>query len=215
MNRMQEANAQPLDHQVLALAGIFLVATQVDTLARRGTCNKDDFRALISSLFVTNPDRVEDIYDSGLQVGYEALIQFLEMGKKSNSAIYGYVLGLFYLQKKLTRSPEMLSLIGTRIDKARQQLAHFGIHHENLIANLAGIYTDTLSTFTFRIQVKGEMTYLQQPRIANDIRALLLAGIRAATLWRQMGGRRWHLLFRQRALLATAEKHLCELRKSP
>jgi high frequency lysogenization protein len=33
------------------------------------------------------------------------------------------------------------------------------------------------------------------------VRALLLAGIRAAFLWRQLGGRRWKLVLQRRRLL--------------
>ena len=41
---------------------------------------------------------------------------------------------------------------------------------------------------------------------ADLIRALLLAGIRSAFLWRQLGGRRWKLLFRRRRLLALSRE---------
>jgi len=46
------------------------------------------------------------------------------------------------------------------------------------------------------------MRYLQQSTNAARIRALLLAGIRSARLWRQLGGHRWQLLFSRRKLLA-------------
>jgi len=41
---------------------------------------------------------------------------------------------------------------------------------------------------------------------ANLIRALLLAAIRAAVLWRQCGGRRWRLLLQRRDLLHAAQR---------
>jgi high frequency lysogenization protein len=43
--------------------------------------------------------------------------------------------------------------------------------------------------------VSGEPVYLQNRDNVNKIRALLLSGIRAATLWRQTGGKRRQLLF--------------------
>src|SRR5690554_7975531 len=49
------------------------------------------------------------------------------------------------------------------------------------MAALGGAYQDTLSTLRLRIQVHGDMRHLQQPDIANRIRALLLAGIRSAS----------------------------------
>ena len=38
-------------------------------------------------------------------------------------------------------------------------------------------------------------------RVADRIRALLLAGVRLAWLWQQLGGRRWHLILRRKPLL--------------
>ena len=45
------------------------------------------------------------------------------------------------------------------------------------------------------------MRHLQQTDTAAKIRALLLAGIRSARLWRQLGGHRWQLIFSRRKLL--------------
>jgi len=70
-----------------------------------------------------------------------------------------------------------------------------------MMAAISGIYQDTLSTMTFRIQVQGDSRLLQQSTISNQVRATLLTGIRAAMLWRQLGGKRWHLIFKRKALL--------------
>jgi len=40
--------------------------------------------------------------------------------------------------------------------------------------------------------------------VANRIRALLLAGIRSAVLWYQLGGRRWRLVVYRRRIQHTA-----------
>ena len=42
--------------------------------------------------------------------------------------------------------------------------------------------------------VSGEPHHLSDPKNANKIRALLLAGMRSAVLWRQLGGNRLQLL---------------------
>ncbi|MDO6805406.1 DUF489 family protein, partial [Wenyingzhuangia sp. 1_MG-2023] len=59
----------------------------------------------------------------------------------------------------------------------------------------------TLSNLSFRIHVTGDPMHLQNEHTANKVRALLLSGIRAAILWRQVGGRRWHLLLRRKQYL--------------
>jgi high frequency lysogenization protein len=52
--------------------------------------------------------------------------------------------------------------------------------------------------------VRGEPLHLQNPDNATRIRVALLAGIRAAVLWRQTGGKKWQLLLRRRAIAASA-----------
>lgn len=54
----------------------------------------------------------------------------------------------------------------------------------------------------------GDYNYLQQARIANQIRALLLAAIRSATLWRQVGGSRWQLLLQRKILTHEVDRLL-------
>jgi high frequency lysogenization protein len=55
--------------------------------------------------------------------------------------------------------------------------------------------------------VSGEHGHLNNPAIAAKVRATLLAGIRSAVLWRQLGGRRWQLLF-ARSKIARAATEL-------
>lgn len=80
--------------------------------------------------------------------------------------------------------------------------------HTNVVSSLASLYQDTISTFSFRIQVTGEPRYLQNQENANKIRALLLAGIRSAILWDQIGGKRWHLLFFRKQIGKAAKELL-------
>ena len=59
--------------------------------------------------------------------------------------------------------------------------------------------------------VHGAQIHLAKPDNANRIRALLLAGIRAARLWRQSGGSRLRLLLRRKLLLQEARRTLASL----
>ena len=95
----------------------------------------------------------------------------------------------------------LLDTIGNRLPQIQSKADHFGLVHENVIASSGALYQDTLSTLRQRIQVHGDMRNLQQPNNASKIRALLLAGIRSARLWRQLGGHRWQLVISRRKLL--------------
>jgi high frequency lysogenization protein len=100
----------------------------------------------------------------------------------------------------------MLAQISDGIERARQQAAVFTTTHENVIANLAGLYSDTISTLKPRILVNGDPTWLNDTQNVQKIRALLLAAIRSAVLWRQSGGTRLQLLFSRKKYLAEFQR---------
>jgi len=98
--------------------------------------------------------------------------------------------------------------VSSGIEQAKRQLDHFHSSHENLIANLSGLYQETLSTFRFRIHVTGNAQHLQNTQNAHKIRALLLCAMRSAILWRQVGGRRWQLIFNRQKLNKSCKEAL-------
>ena len=80
--------------------------------------------------------------------------------------------------------------------------------HDNVIANLADIYSNTVSQILPKIMVSGESNFLNNPANANKIRALLLAGVRSAVLWTQTGGGRWQVLFKRKQFVQAARELL-------
>jgi high frequency lysogenization protein len=63
---------------------------------------------------------------------------------------------------------------------------------------LGQLYKDTVSQLSPRIIINGEQQHLSNENNASRIRALLLAGLRSAILWRQCGGSRLSLLFNRK-----------------
>lgn len=197
----------------IALAGIIQCARQVEELAKTGYLKTGLFETAVRSLINTDPSTAEEVFGGleGLSEGLQHLQELLNDHRDpTNADTLRYVLGAIVLQKRLSRRKDLLYIIGTRLDKVSQQVAHFGCSHDNVVANIADLYTDTISKFPYRIQVTGEFSYLQQDRVAAQIRTLLFAAIRAATLWRQAGGTRWHMLFYRAKLLAATEQLLTE-----
>ena len=197
MNQTQE--------QLVALGAVFEAAALVDRIAKTGQISEPPLGCMLGSLLVRTPKSTLDVYggdDLNLRDGYKALASALEREPSSlQREPLRYALALLTLERQLAKRDDMLNAIGTRLDQIQQQVQHFGLVHDNVIAACAGLYQDTLSTFRQRIQVHGDMRHLQQPSNAAKIRALLLTGIRAARLWRQLGGTRWQLLFNRRKLL--------------
>jgi high frequency lysogenization protein len=199
--------------RVLALAGVFQAASLVKQLAKTGRVDDLYFSASIQSIFKTDPKSGLDIYEdpAHLSLGLHELIRLFTNNKQQKDPeIARYTFSMLHLERKLSENAKMLELIRIGIQRASNQALHFSPTHENVMANLASVYTDTLSTFRFRIHISGEPLYLNQPYIINKIRALLLAGIRSAVLWQQLGGRRWQLLISRTALLQTAKQCLEE-----
>jgi high frequency lysogenization protein len=110
-----------------------------------------------------------------------------------------------HLERKLAKRPAMMDLISREIEQLPAHIEYFGdLSNSHVIARFANIYHRTISELSPRIQVHGNPTYLQQPDNVNRIRSLLLAGIRAAILWQQKGGRRWQFLFQSNKILTIA-----------
>lgn len=196
----------------LAMAGIFQSAALVDQIARTGYIPNDEYRACINSLFEQNPDTTEAVYGGAenLKMGLGIMARLLDMHSSTDHPhTMRYVMSLLHLQSKLSRDQAKLSLIDVGLKQASRQQEHFQDGcHESVIANLAEIYTDTLSGYKFRIQVSGDANYLQQARVAQQIRALLFSGIRSSILWRQLGGSRLKILFQRKKLKKSAEQWL-------
>ena len=79
-----------------------------------------------------------------------------------------------------------------------------------LSERLGALYSETLGTVRPRIMVQGSALHLNQPRTVARIRTLLLAAVRAAVLWRQVGGTRWSLLLARGRIGAAARRLLAQ-----
>jgi CII-binding regulator of phage lambda lysogenization HflD len=83
-----------------------------------------------------------------------------------------------------------------------------GSIHPDVISKLGQLYADTISHLRPKVIVQGNPHYLQQADVVAEIRALLLAALRSAVLWRQMGGTMWDFVLRKRAMIAAIEAEL-------
>ena len=187
--------------QTLALASIFQTTALVHQLASTGQCDSHSNKASLNSI-VSQSDDVDEIFSSpeDLRVGFESLKTLLEKKPISMQNIMLYSTALINLEKKLMKKPQLLTQISVEIDHIKKQ-DFFDIHHSNSIARLAELYKNTLGSLNPTIMVRGEQIYLTNRHTANHIRALLLAGIRAVSLWKSQGGKTWHLLLNKKKTL--------------
>ncbi len=201
------------EDRAIALAGLFQACHLVQQVARKGLADAEAMEASLHSLFQIDTERVIDVFGGLPQIapGLRLAYRQLSGSEPRDNELTRYLLSLIQLERKLSSHPQRLQNISQGIQTTAERLVHFPQTHGNILAALADIYAENLSTLQPRIMVSGEPVYLQNPENVNRVRALLLCGIRAAMLWRQIGGRRRQLLLSRNRVIAALEHLLARL----
>jgi len=197
-----------LQNRVLALAAMVQCAQLVSGIARKGVADAVEIETCISSIFAPSTSVPEHMYGgiAKLRTGLITLSHLLQgddMGKDIQRVkeLMAYTGSMMTLERKLSRNPDMLKELAEGMQRIEKQSEYFnGFMHDNIIAAIADLYGETISTMKPRIIVRGKSDYLRHSGNTNKVRALLLAGIRGAHLWRIHGGSHLQLLLRRRAL---------------
>jgi len=199
--------------QTLALAGTYQAASLVKQIATTGNANNAHVEASIETLFRFDANTVEEVYGSvsGVSHGVKVLLQHLVDKPARDIDITKYVISLIMLEKRLSNNKSMLAEIDKKLKNIESQFEFFSLNHENTFAKLGQLYKDTISNLGPKIIVSGEQPHLSNERNANKIRALLLAGIRSAVLWRQCGGSRIQFIFGRKSYIYECEKILSHI----
>ena len=184
--------------QVIAIAGVFQAASLVHQIANKGMANSAIIESSIESLFRFDAETAEAVFGNlaGVGTGLRVLDKQISAFKNErNLEITQYAISMIALEKKLSANPEMLEKVTKGLNDIQGSLDFFSLMHENIFAKIGALYKETISTLQPKIVVQGERLHLDNDSNANKVRSLLFAGIRAAVLWRQCGGSRWHILF--------------------
>ncbi|ACS85852.1 high frequency lysogenization protein HflD [Musicola paradisiaca] len=193
----------------LALAGICQSARLVQQLAHQGTCDADAFRTSLSSILIVNPATTLDVFgntEKYLRAGLETLLGILSSAHENLGAeLSRYTFSLMALERRLNKNTDAMNELGNRISQLDRQLDHYELLSDAFINVLAGVYVDVISKLGPRIQVTGAQEVLKNSQTQARVRAALLAGIRAAVLWQQIGGGRLQLMFSRTRLIKQAQ----------
>lgn len=193
--------------RAVALAGLYQAAALVQSVARTGTAPADAVHTSLSSILRTDAQTPLAVFGDldNLRLGFDTLGR--QLGRTPgmrNLELTRYVSALVVLERTLAGQPLMLDAIAEGIEDVRRDAQHDDITSPHVVRGLARIYRTTLSTLTPRIMVSGEPELLKRDENAQLIRALLLAAVRSAVLWRQLGGSRRRILFTRGLLLELA-----------
>ncbi len=200
----------------LALAGICQAAHLVQQLAHQGQCQPEALNVSLRSVIDLNPGSTLAVFgndEANLRLGLETLMAVLNSSSRQGAGaeLTRYTLSMIVLERKLSGNKSALATLAQRIGQLDRQLAHYELGSETITSAMAGIYVDVISPLGPRIQVTGSPTVLQNPLLQSRVRATLLAGIRAAVLWQQVGGGRFQLMLSRQRLLREAKTILSRL----
>jgi high frequency lysogenization protein len=198
-----------LENQTLALAGMFQAATLVDELALHGNCDKVEFDCSFDSLFTIDAETTREALGdiACLSRGFRAMGDYLGGANRAPGRnIAYYLLSMLKLSSQILRDDRLSETLLKGLRGIDSSCTDFNLGQQSMIIKIDGLYQDCISGLSPRIIVRGEQSYLRNDVSAAKIRALLLAGIRAAVLWQQLGGNRWSLFWSRKKYVATAKK---------
>lgn len=204
--------------RTIAFAGIYQAAYLVHHIATQGQADTTALSSLLNSLFVESPQTTVSAFGElqnlrlGLQTMRVQMGATRALGEKRNIQITQYVIAILALEKIMSENEDLELAVFRKLETSQAQMKHFGLLHENTLAGLALAYSETLARTRPKIIIKGAHGYLTVQNNANRIRACLLAGVRSARLWRQVGGRRWQMIFGRSHYLREADLLLAQIK---
>lgn len=199
-----------MESRVIALAGLVQALAQVRRIADTGAADNTVLDTALGSVFRVDADSVEEVYGGlpSVRPGLRLLAEHLgsqQTGPK-DQLLPKLAMSVMQLERNFSRNGAMLQKVHDGVGELQPLADDQGRTHPEVLAAVGKLYTQTLSHLTPRVMVQGNPHYLGQADVVAEIRAVLLAAVRSAVLWRQMGGSLWDFLLRRGEIRQTAEQ---------
>lgn len=195
--------------RVLALAGLAQALAQVRRIADTGQADQAVLSTAMDSVFRLDAESPAAVYGdaSALRPGMRLLREYFA-NEGQDPLLPRLALAVMQLERRFVRDGDMTDQVFQGITALSPQAHNQGVTHPEVLAALGRLYSDTVSQLRPRVMVQGNPHYLGQAEVVAEIRAVLLAALRSAVLWRQMGGNLWDFLLRRREIVETVERAL-------
>jgi high frequency lysogenization protein len=195
--------------RALALAGLLQAIKLVQQMANNGQAETRPLAACISSLFRFDADDAEAVYGGARQLesGLRRLIAQIEGGDR-DTAQTRIAMNVLHLERRFLASPDTVEAVQRGLMEIKRQSEQLEPTHPTVLSRLGELYSEQISPLGPKVLVQGNPVYLAQPQVVAEVRATLLAGLRSAVLWRQVGGSYWDFLFSRRAMVEAARELL-------
>ena len=195
-----------MNDRVLALAGLLQAIRLVQQMANNGQAETRPLAACVDSLFRFDAESTVAIFGSvaELEPGLRRVIAQLD-GSDRDTAQTRIAMNILHLERRFVASTTTVESVRAGLEEIEQQRQLLGPTHPTVLSRLGELYAQQISPLGPRVLVQGNPVYLSQPGVVGEVRATLLAALRSAVLWRQLGGSYWDLLISRRAMVETAK----------
>src|SRR4249919_1819575 len=194
-----------LEDRVLALAGLLQSVRLVQQMANNGQVETHALAPCIDSLFRFDADSTEAVYGDAraLEPGLRRVVAQLD-GSDRDGGQTRMAMNVLHLERRFVAAPHAMASVQARLEQVQREREPWEPTHPAVLASLGEIYAELVSPLGPRVMVAGNPVYLSQPEVVAEVRAALLAALRSAVLWRQLGGSYWDLLVSRRRMVETA-----------
>ncbi|HHW4677901.1 MAG TPA: high frequency lysogenization protein HflD [Xylella sp.] len=199
-----------IDNRVLALAGVVQALQQVRKIAETGQSETSVVRTGIDSVFRIDTESPEAVYGRAhnLTQGLQLLRDHFN-NQIRDQLLPRLTLSVLQLERRFMKDASIIAAVSAGITQAAHQAEQTGDSaHPEVLSTLGTLYANTISHLRPRIIVQGNPHYLGQAGVVAEIRAMLLAALRSAVLWRQLNGTLWDFMLAKRAMAAATERAL-------
>lgn len=198
-----------IQERVLALAGLMQALRQVRRIADTGQAEASVLQTALDSVFRIDADSPVAVYGSveALRPGLTLLRDYFTSTNKEE-ALPKLALSVLQLERRFVRNGAMAEEVHDGIMAAAPLAERQGSTHPDVLTALGKLYSETISHLRPKIMIQGNPHYLGQADIVSEVRAVLLAAVRSAVLWRQMDGSLFDFLLRRREMLAAIHSEL-------
>lgn len=195
--------------RVLALAGMVQSLKLVRQIAETGHADTGSQRIVLDSVFRIDADSVDAVYGGRgqLRPGLMTMREHL-VDRGGDELLPKLGMAILQIERRFVGETGMADQVVAGLRALESTAERQGSIHPEVIGRLGQLYADTISHLRPKVIVQGNPHYLQQPQVVAEIRALLLAALRSAVLWRQLGGSYWDFVFRRRAMMEVVEEEL-------
>ncbi len=202
-------NADVMPQRVLALAGLLQSLQEVRHLAENGRVNQARLDTAIGSVLRIDADSVAEIYGGVAPVGdgLRTLIGYID-SRIADAHLPKLAMAVLQLEASFSQQADVVERVRSEIASLSGPAHNQGATHPELLARFGEIYSRHLSPLKPKVMVQGSPHYLGQPQVIGEIRALLLAALRSAVLWRQLGGSQWDFLLKRGEMKRAAQQLL-------